>query len=843
MQGGGTVNSNNQIEGTFGVFYEGFMHMGKWKGRKSPIDKVAMICAAALATNRFMAGSVPTLARELEYDGTTQMATTDYTLDVDAFAVDLVVEEVYAEAGTRIEEGGEILKLTQESYQEALDYYEAAILRAENELTDTQREYDQGVMEAKYDYEKVQMEADQAEFVREYQQEELTQTIADYEEIQTEITDRIAELEAGSYGSSSSGGSSGGSSASSKSEEKESESEAESERMSGTETESETGETAPGMESETGETAPGMESESGAGETMPETESESGTGEMTPGTEAESASGETSPDTGTDSEAGETAADTQQQITDLKEQLEAANESCNTILEELMDLLQSGLQASIDGDRRIYGEMQEIQEKTEKLTESLIAVAAMAGIDCDDYLELLDGCATQIEADIAVQETVQSALAGIDSSEDTESAAGNAEITEAQVKDLLSRLDEASRERSSLYGQLMALVEERLEEYQAQSESSSAQIEEQRQQIASLASELEELKKQSGDSAFASSDTTSGDGTQATENGSGDVTQSSETMPGDGTQSANSARSGSSSMPSGSGSGSGSFASSGSGGSSMVSGSASGGSTGTSGSATGTADTGTTGGSMSMADLNLTEEDISLFGDTYDLTQIENMLEREPGDSDGAQELIGQLEDSLYTVTAQYEELIRNQKSTQLTIQYTYDSSVLAGKLAEITYEQELQEWEDTLAEARDKKTELEEQKETLESMADGIVTAAQGGTVAAVNYEAEDVLSSMVPLLSYYNTDVVTVTISVPQEEIAMLAVGDTADVVLSGMRSQTGTITEKSLEAQEGTSRTVVNYEVTVSMDNTNGRLTAGTAAAVSIRIDDEGQEDQDE
>lgn len=43
---------------------------------------------------------------------------------------------------------------------------------------------------------------------------------------------------------------------------------------------------------------------------------------------------------------------------------------------------------------------------------------------------------------------------------------------------------------------------------------------------------------------------------------------------------------------------------------------------------------------MTMEELNLNEEDISLFGDTYDLTQVENLLEQEPSDSDSAESLL-----------------------------------------------------------------------------------------------------------------------------------------------------------------------------------------------------------
>ena len=235
-------------------------------------------------------------------------------------------------------------------------------------------------------------------------------------------------------------------------------------------------------------------------------------------------------------------------------------------------------------------------------------------------------------------------------------------------------------------------------------------------------------------------------------------------------------------------------------------------------------------GTLTMEDLNLTEEDISLFGTTYDLSQVESLLDQEPADSETAENLLDQLEEAKATVSGQYEELIRNQKATELGIQYTYETSVLAGKLAEITYEQELEEWEESLAEAENTRAEMEEKKEALSQMTDGIITADTGGTVAEVNYEADDVLDSSAPVLSFYDTEKVFVTIAVLQENIAQMQVGDAVEVNVGGRQELSGKITEKAMEEQEGNSRTTVNYEVTVTVDNENGRLSAGSSATVT-------------
>ena len=245
------------------------------------------------------------------------------------------------------------------------------------------------------------------------------------------------------------------------------------------------------------------------------------------------------------------------------------------------------------------------------------------------------------------------------------------------------------------------------------------------------------------------------------------------------------------------------------------------------------------GESMSIAaggENSLSGEDISLLGDTYDLSNIEQLLSREPSDSDAAQDLIDELEDSQETVETQYEELQRKEKIFALEIQHTYDTAVIDGKLAELTCQQTVAEWDETLAEAQQEKADLETQKALLENMTDGVISASQAGTVASVSYDSEDILSSSTPVISLYDTDTVNITLEIDQEDIASLIVGDTAEVILAGAGRQEGTLTEKSIEPESGTSRTSVKYTATVSVDNSEGRLSDGLSATVTFADSDE-------
>ena len=939
--------------------------------KSGKIKKTAFVSAFAVFLNQ--SAWIPAVsAEELQYEGTTEMSTVDYSLEIDGVTAELVVEEVYVEAGEQIEEGSQILKLTSESYQEALDYYEAALIRAENTLTDTKREYDQGTLEAKSEYEMTKTEAEQADFVRSYQEEELEDTIAAYEEIQPEIEEKISEVQSGidngSYGSQASsggvsfgggGGMGGGMDSFGDMEEDGQDEKPDIGKEPGSETEA-PGTEAPGTEAPSTETpgteapsteAPGTEEPSTEtpGTEAPSTETPSteapGTeapSTETPGTEApvtETPGTETpdeteAPDGGGDENENQDNEDFSQQVESLKEQIEASVQTYETVLAQMEafldgndsgeagsgseeDALEASLRASIEGDTTISQHMKNVKEMAGNIPDAVKDAMKLAGIDYESYLSILDECITQIDTGISLQKNVLAVLEGEDE---------NQQVVDAEtVRNLLEQLVEAGEIQTSLYSQLVSLQESQIssqeETISSQEETISSQEEKislQESQISSQKEEIQELQgqidslktqleaqqsqpeteqpeteqpggtgqeqpeteqpggtgqeqleteqpggtgqeqpetEQPGGTGQEQAGTEKPDGTLQDPAGNDSQTPPESEMMPDGTDIPKGGTLGDGNsmpgedvetdgngeefeMPDSDGmegemeNGGGSMGGAGSFGGGSMGGSMGGFSGGGSGGiSSGITLGGSEDGTLTMEDLNLTEEDISLFGSTYDLSQVESLLDQEPMDSDNAQDLLNQLEEAAATVSSQYAELTRNRKATELEIQYTYETSVLAGKLAEITYEQELEEWEETLAEAENSKKELEEKKAALEKMTDGIVSSETGGTIAAVNYAADDVLNAATPVLTFYDTEKVSVTIAVPQEEIALLKVGDTVEATVAGRQGLSGTVTEKAMEEQEGNSRTTVNYEVTITIENENGRLSAGSSANVTV------------
>lgn len=86
-----------------------------------------------------------------EEEGTTQVSAVSQIPEFNVGTVKLIVDEVYVEAGDTVEEGDALLKLTDESVEEATAYYEKAVASAESALTTAQADYESGKLDAEYD--------------------------------------------------------------------------------------------------------------------------------------------------------------------------------------------------------------------------------------------------------------------------------------------------------------------------------------------------------------------------------------------------------------------------------------------------------------------------------------------------------------------------------------------------------------------------------------------------------------------------------------------------------------------------------------------------------------------
>lgn len=776
----------------------------KKKNEKKTIGLAALLAAAQL----LQVANVS--AASQEYSGVTQIASEDVYLDVSDLEVSLEVAEVCVSTGDSVQEGDAILKLTSDSYEKAVAYYAAALLRAESNLTDTQLEYDQGVQAAKYAHEMAQAEAENAESVKEYQTNEVASALADHADTLEELEDRIEEvtdgIADGSYTTDSSAsdgnsgtGSAGGGNASGKSSGDEQESETQSESgQTESDAKSDGNESESSGQSESSQPESSTSgSESGAGsseqESNAQTENETGSNEQ----ESNAQLGKDDPqqtDGSTGSETSETS------VAGLRQELTAT-------LEEMATLGTS------------------ITEALKQRTDAMSTEETDNQSDYDTYANQLNNLITELTADIKAQEQAKKELKDGSETALDDSVAGNTRVLES-LQDIQKHL----QKYQGLIGTVLGLLD---------GGNSSAMIDmgtladiteyiQLQEKCSGLYTELITIyEKELADSANTPGETlpggngsdsskeTEADGgnsnTRPTEGGSNGL-QSDVQNPETGEMNAQPSTNGSMSFAASADSNSAGMTQSGQ------------------------------SDSMGTNGFDTSSADISILGNSYDLTQVKHLLEQEPSDEDAAEELLEELTDSLEEVQTQYGELQRMEKIYELQIQYTYDTTNLTAKLAEITYEQELQEWKDTLSEAREEKAAVEEQKALLDAMTDGAIVADQSGIVSSISYEEGDTISSNVPVISYYDTDSVTVTLEIPQEAIAGIVVGQAAEVQTDRFGTIDGTVSEKSAEPESGTSRTNVVYAVEISIGNESGRISSGTAVTVTLETESAGEEEQE-
>lgn len=196
-----------------------------------------------------------------------------------------------------------------------------------------------------------------------------------------------------------------------------------------------------------------------------------------------------------------------------------------------------------------------------------------------------------------------------------------------------------------------------------------------------------------------------------------------------------------------------------------------------------------------------------------------------------ATQKLSELEGSVEELEHAYETAVREAETTKVDLQNEYDLAILEGNYAETTYSATLVSLKDTVEAARTELEELEEAQAAIASIENGVVCANQTGTLAAVTYEAEDILKAETAFVYYYDTSVITISVEVAQEDIAKIAVGDSVSVMISNNRrgNLQGTVTSIASTATTGGSVSNVTYAVEISIDNTDGTMSAGLSATV--------------
>ena len=116
--------------------------------------------------------------------------------------------------------------------------------------------------------------------------------------------------------------------------------------------------------------------------------------------------------------------------------------------------------------------------------------------------------------------------------------------------------------------------------------------------------------------------------------------------------------------------------------------------------------------------------------------------------------------------------------------------------------------------------------------MTDNILTAPISGTIVAINAEIGENVPPLKPVIGLINTEKLTVKISVPEDEIAKVQVGDPAEIVIPalGNKNYHGWVAEKSMTA----SLLTHSYPVKVLVEQPDKELVPGMIGKVMLKAD---------
>ena len=116
--------------------------------------------------------------------------------------------------------------------------------------------------------------------------------------------------------------------------------------------------------------------------------------------------------------------------------------------------------------------------------------------------------------------------------------------------------------------------------------------------------------------------------------------------------------------------------------------------------------------------------------------------------------------------------------------------------------------------------------------MNENVITAPFSGTINSINAETGENIPPLKPILTLINAEKLSVKISVPEDEIAKIIVGDPAEIVIPALndRHYNGRITEKSMTA----SLLTHSYPVKVLVERPDKELVPGMIGKVMLKAD---------
>lgn len=202
---------------------------------------------------------------------------------------------------------------------------------------------------------------------------------------------------------------------------------------------------------------------------------------------------------------------------------------------------------------------------------------------------------------------------------------------------------------------------------------------------------------------------------------------------------------------------------------------------------------------------------------TQELTQLQTQL--------------SEYRSNLNSLKSQYTSAKKALKTGKITAKQTYEESRIEAKNAKALYTVALSSVNDDVDAAKETYDQTKEELEAFNAFTkNNEVTAKYTGKLTSVGYSKGDSLNSSTAIAAYVDTDGVNIAVSVAQDDVSNIKVGDNVNIYLSAYEDELfeGTVTSIS---SSSTGDTTVSYPVVVTLSGDVSKVYDGMSSEVTF------------
>lgn len=203
-------------------------------------------------------------------------------------------------------------------------------------------------------------------------------------------------------------------------------------------------------------------------------------------------------------------------------------------------------------------------------------------------------------------------------------------------------------------------------------------------------------------------------------------------------------------------------------------------------------------------------------------------------------------ETELETAEENYEKADKAYKAAQnaystksIEAKKSYDEAMLNYSNANGQYSIDVNGIDSDISDANDTLEEAQEALAEFEAfIGDGTIYSEYSGTITAVGYAAGDELSTSTSILTFSDAEAVTMTVSVSEEDISEIAIGDVVNIELLAYEGTQFEGTVSGVDTSTSSGSSTVSYDVTVLFSgDTNGIYTdmTGNVTFIQKQVED--------